>query len=152
MRPTTLPDGAPGWDVVYYAPDRDRLDLTTVYLGPSWSAAEADLRQVSGEGGSGWLLDVEGPSGRQRVLHNPTAERLEAGGLATDGLAVTVRHSDGSRAQVCYVGGSEVQLNLATPPAQVVGEGVSVDWTWQDGMLLLHPVPAGAAGCVELQE
>ncbi len=146
---TTLPDGAPGWDVVYYAPHRRRLDLTTAYLGPAWADATLSLDLVPGKQGNGWLLSAEGSHGRQLVLHNPTPGCLEAGGVATDGLALTVRESAGGQIQVCYVGGSELHLALAGLPAEVTGGGVT--WRWREGMLVLQPLRPGTSGCVDLR-
>ena len=145
-----LPDGAPGWDVVYYAPNHDQLDLATAYLGPEWAGAEVDLEGVSNGSSQGWLLEIDGAPGRQRVLHNSGPGRLEAGGLATDGLALTVREMRGKSHRICYVGGTDIHVSLAHPPANVIGNGFA--WRWADGVLVLNPQQPGAAGCVEVQD
>jgi len=148
--PTFLPDGAPGWDVVYYAPDRDQLDLATAYLGPEWAGADLDLEVVPGQEGNGWLLEIDGAPGRQQVLHNSGPGRLEAVGLATDGLTLTVREYGGENHQICYVGGTEIQVPLAHPPAKVLSDGIT--WHWAEGNLVLQPTETGAARCVEVQD
>ncbi len=137
----------PNLSILYSAPCKGRLDLATVFLSDEWAGNRcevAPLQDDSGQVTSGHIVEVSDPSGSIKLLHNGTREQIAAGGLATDGDALAVRHNNLSgETEICIVGGTTSEVAMAVRPAEVTacdGRELScVDsWEWREGKLVIH--------------
>ncbi len=153
--PSDSPDQPNLW-ALYRSPHQDRLDLATVWLTGEWAGARSQvmtLRQEDSDRVLGYHLALDGAAGRFEWLHNATAERLTAEGLATDGQAVAVWQTSPDETTLCTIGGSQVEVSLIAQPSQVTtlaGEPLPPGeaWVWRTGRLVIHQ--AGEARCLKI--
>lgn len=154
--PADSPD-QPNLHALYRSPREGRLDLATTWLFGAWADSQSQVTTLR-EGGSdrvlGYRLRLSGEAGSLELLHNATSERLEAGGLATDGEAVLVWQAAQAETTVCIVGGRVAEVALADRPGRVAtlaGEALPAGeaWEWGAGRLVIRN--AGEARCLEIR-